>query len=304
MSCLNKENYVVLSNNVKMPILGLGTTHSGGYNHDTVVYALKECNYRLIDTAKRYGVEKFVGRAIVDSGIPRSHFFLTTKLMPRDYASVRDTFFQSMNLLNTDYLDMYYLHWPMENKSMIEDTWRQLELLLDEEHVRSIGISNFEDDQILHMLDFASVIPHANQCEFNPYIQQKSTIKLCEENNIAFQGYCPLSKGKLMDEPVIQSWANKLNVSPAQVLIKWSLEKRAITIPKSTHKSRVLENSKVFNFSLPPKAMVDIDALHIGNSHRRCIKRDRITGETFDLNVKQDGYKLLRSKNVFPIDLL
>ena len=191
-----------------------GTTHNGGYIHDTVVYALKgkieypistwqfcifflcfgfiEVGYRHIDTARRYGVEKYLGQAIEDSGIERTELFLSTKLWPQDYGkgSSKAAALKSMHRMNTDYLDLYLLHWPicsgkvLDPKQRLADSWRDLELLLDQERIRAIGVSNFlqhDLEDLMESMDISGVVPHVNQCEFHPYQNPYELRRFCNE---------------------------------------------------------------------------------------------------------------------------
>lgn len=177
----------------------LGTTHNGGYVHETVVYAIKgthisndfstlaktiviiplECGYRHLDTAKRYGVEQFLGRAIQESGIPRSEMFLSTKLWPTDYGKekCRTAALSSMQRLDTDYLDLYMLHYPNcpswveQPQKWLAETWRELELLMDEDRIRAIGVSNFQQGELEMLscsMETSGIAPHVNQCEYHP----------------------------------------------------------------------------------------------------------------------------------------
>ncbi|XP_053640371.1 uncharacterized oxidoreductase ZK1290.5 isoform X2 [Cherax quadricarinatus] len=323
----NPEKHVVLHNSVKMPILGLGTSHDGGYSHEAVVYALKICGYRHIDTAKRYGCETYIAEAVKASGVPREEIFLATKCWPTDYGTTatRDAFNGSCQRLASEYLDMYLLHWPdvpsrvKDKKQLLQDTWRTLEVLLDEERVRVIGISNFLEQHLEMIMEECSVIPHVNQCEFHPYNNPKKLRDYCTERNIQFegysplakglvlkettvekiakhhlktpsqilirwsvqrhipaipkstklervmensQGYCPLANGQILNEPKIQEIAGIHGKSPAQVLIRWNLQKRVVCIPKSTKEHRVRENSEIFDFTLSQKDFETLDLLH------------------------------------------
>ncbi|KFM62679.1 putative oxidoreductase, partial [Stegodyphus mimosarum] len=237
---------VELSNYVKMPILGLGTSHSGGYSQDAVVYALKHCSYRLIDTAKRYGCEEFLRSAIELSGILRDDIFLTSKLWCTDYgsSSTKKAFQGSLKRLGVDYLDLFMLHWPLCPSSCInraktlEDTWRELELLYDEGLCRAIGVSNYDIAELEKLLDTASVTPHVNQVEFHPFQNPIELRKYCQEHKIQMEGYCPLGKGKLLGEKEVIRVAKSCSRTPAQVLIRWSIQNGVVTIPKSTQVER------------------------------------------------------------------
>lgn len=290
--------YIKLRNGTKMPVLGLGTSHSGGYSHEAVVYAIKECNYRLIDTAKRYGCEKQLGLAIEESQLLREDLFLTTKLWPTDYGvkSVREAFTGSAKRLNIEYLDLYMLHWPvcpslcLDKKQLLEDTWRTMELLYDEGLCRSIGVCNYEISHLVDMLENCSVIPHVNQIELNPYHNPVGLKEFCQDLGILVEGYCPLGKGSLVEEKAIKKIAQKYRRTPAQILIRWSIQVGAVTIPKSTKPSRVKENGEVFDFEIAPEDMIYLGSLHDG---RRAVEIDRVQ-EKIDSNLP-DGYKLLAS---------
>ncbi|XP_059099635.1 uncharacterized oxidoreductase ZK1290.5-like isoform X2 [Tigriopus californicus] len=263
---------VQLYNGIAMPILGLGTTHNGGYNHESVVYALKDCGYRLVDTAKRYGTEAFIKEAILDSGVPREDIFLTSKLWPADYgqAKVLPAFQGSLERLGTDYLDLYLLHWPEvptgipDRRRCLDETWRALELLVESGKCRAIGVSNFLEHHLDSLIENASIIPHVNQCEFHPYQNPLSLRHYCQELGIQFEGYCPLAKGRILDDPVVVQVSQKNGKTPAQVLLRWSIQNGVVTIPKSTKLSRVRENFEVQKESckLSEDQMAVLNSLH------------------------------------------
>ncbi|EYC39835.1 hypothetical protein Y032_0639g994 [Ancylostoma ceylanicum] len=184
---------VALANGVEMPLLGLGTTHSGGYYHDVVVHALRNCGYRMIDTARRYGVERELGIAWKESGVPRPFLFLCSKLWPTDFGpGVKRAFELSCAKLQTDYLDLYMTHFPVvpdylgNARTVREDTWRQLELLYDEGRIRAIGVSNYSEDDLSELLEYCSVAPHVNQCEFHPWYNPVELRSFCEESGILY----------------------------------------------------------------------------------------------------------------------
>lgn len=278
-----------------MPLFGLGTSHSGGYSHEAVVYALRECGYRLIDTAKRYGCEERLGFAIQDSGVSREDLFLTTKLWPTDYGThtTRKAFFGSLHRLGVDYIDLYMLHAPHcpsscdDKPQLREDTWREMEILLDEGYVRAIGVSNFSIGHIEEMLDYCCVVPHVNQVEFHPYQNPYQLHQFCMENGIQLEGFCPLAKGQILNEIPVTRIASKLGKTPAQVLIRWSIQNNVVTIPKSTKLERVLENSQVFDFTLNDEDMTILNSLHDG---RRMVDLSGLQ-DKID-HPLPDGYKL------------
>ncbi|XP_054708797.1 uncharacterized oxidoreductase ZK1290.5-like [Uloborus diversus] len=286
---------IELSNHVKMPILGLGTSHSGGYSQEAVVYALKHCNYKLIDTAKRYGCEEFLQSAIHLSGVSRKDLFLTSKLWCTDYgkSSTQKAFHGSLRRLGVDYLDLFMLHWPYCNSSCpdkektLEETWRELELLYDKGLCRSIGVSNYGIEDLEKLISNASVIPHVNQVEFHPFQNPMELREYCKDNKIQIEGYCPLGKGKLLGEKAVILVAKRCARTPAQTLIRWSIQNGVVTIPKSTHMERVKENSEVFDFQLLDEDMNMLNDLHDG---RRIVDVANIQ-EKID-SCLPDGYKL------------
>ncbi|XP_076063693.1 putative oxidoreductase ZK1290.5 isoform X2 [Oratosquilla oratoria] len=291
----NVAKHVVLQNGVKMPILGLGTSHTGGYSHAAVVHALKRCGYRLIDTAKRYGCESFIAESLIASEVPRNEVFLTTKCWPSDYGckDTRAAFESSCKKLGTEYIDLYMLHWPnvpawvTDRESFLQDTWRTLELLLDEERVRAVGVSNFFEDDLDILLNNCSVVPHVNQCEFHPLCNPTELRKFCIENKIQFEGYCPLGNGKILQEDTVKCIANNHGKTPAQVLIRWSIDHHVISIPKSTQEHRVKENSEVFDFKLKREEMDQLDRMP-----QNLTIMDRSTIQYKVDNPLPDGYRL------------
>ncbi|CAJ0607047.1 unnamed protein product [Cylicocyclus nassatus] len=284
---------VSLANGVEMPFLGLGTTHSGGYYHDVVVHALRNCGYRMIDTARRYGVERELGLAWKESGVPREFLFLCSKLWPTDFgSSTRQAFELSCEKLQTDYLDLYMIHFPVvpdhmgNARSVREETWRQLELLYDEGRIRAIGVSNYSEDDLVELLDYSSVVPHVNQYEFHPWYNPRGLRSFCEQNHILYTGYCPIAKGKFLEAEVLQKLSEKHKKTPAQICLRWSLEHGVPVIPKSKEKQRVAENRDVFDFFLSADDMNQLEALQ--NSPKKLVRFDDLPNK-FDL---PDGYKL------------
>ena len=162
---------ITLSNGVSIPQLGLGTSHNGGYNEETLLHALR-MGVTHLDTAQRYGTEAAIGHCISNLNIDRSKMFLTTKLWPANYSNITEATNTSLANLNTDYIDLYLLHWPQSfDGSSITDAWRSMELLLEAGKVRAIGVSNFLETHLDDLLQEASVTPHVNQIEHHPFCQ-------------------------------------------------------------------------------------------------------------------------------------
>jgi len=219
---------------------------------------------RHVDTAQRYGSEEGVGRAVRDAGLDRGEVFLTTKLWPESYGAEACMQATSLSLsnLNTDFIDLYLLHWPGgRNPREITETWRTMELLLESGKARAIGVSNFQERHLVRLLEEASVVPHVNQIEFHPYQQDLKLIDFCRERDICVGGYSPLAKGKVLEDTMVEQVARESGVTMAQVVIRWSLQRGIITIPKSTKVNRVQENYNVFKFELNSEQMSKLDNL-------------------------------------------
>ncbi|KAK3567888.1 hypothetical protein QTP86_027312 [Hemibagrus guttatus] len=261
---------VELSNGLKIPILGLGTSHVGGYSHDAVVYALQQCGIRHIDTAKRYGCEEALSKSIAESQVPRDDLWITTKLWPQDYGyqSAKEACRASCARLGVEYLDLYLMHWPdcgvpaRSNRDVRAETWRALEEMYDEGLCRSIGVSNFLIRHLEEMKEDAGVMPHVNQVEFHPFQQPWQLVEFCRKAGVAFGGYSPLAKGQALNHPVILELAQKYGRNASQICIRWSIQNGIITIPKSTKPDRILEHCQVFGFALCEEDMQSIGRLH------------------------------------------
>ncbi|XP_044156503.1 9,11-endoperoxide prostaglandin H2 reductase-like isoform X1 [Bufo gargarizans] len=261
---------VPLSSGHNIPILGLGMSHDGGYSHNALLYALRSCGIRHIDTAKRYGNEELVGKAISESGVKREELWITTKLWPGDYGYEKATqaCLDSCKKLGLEYLDLYLMHWPdahIPGKSSREaraETWKALEDLYYRGICRSIGVSNFLIHHLEQLKEDCDVVPHLNQVEYHPFQRPQELVEYCKRNNIVFGGYCPLAKGQALTHPLILKIAKQYGKTPAQICIRWSIQNGVVTIPKSTKESRIEENCQVFNFHLQEADMTRITSLH------------------------------------------
>jgi diketogulonate reductase-like aldo/keto reductase len=255
------DTKVKLNNGVEMPIFGLGTYQAdpGTSTRQAVLHAL-ETGYRLIDTAALYGNEDDVGEAVKESGIPREEIFVTTKLWNDDHGYDRTlaAFEESLGLLGLSYVDLYLIHWPVED--LRGDSWRALEKLLEEGKCRAIGVSNYMIWHLEELLNESSTVPTVNQVEFSPYLYQKDLLEFCHSRDIRLEGYSPLTKGHKLKDSRLATMASKYSKTPAQILIRWSLQREAITIPKSSKKERILENANVFDFSISPEDMRVLDS--------------------------------------------
>ena len=260
---------VKLNNGVEMPIFGLGTFRSqiGKETYNSVLYAL-EAGYKLVDTAQIYGNEKDVGDALRNSGIPREDVFITTKCAVSNhrYDAAIASFEASLKKLGLSYIDLYLSHWPVPGRRI--ETWKAMEKLLEEGKCRAVGVSNYMIRHLKELLENSSIIPAVNQVEFNPYLYQKELLEFCRSQGIQLEAYSPLTKGFKLNDPKLVVIASKYSKSPAQILIRWGLQREVIVIVKSVRKARIYENADVFDFTILPEDMKTLDSfnenLHTG----------------------------------------
>ncbi len=259
-------NYKIeMNNRYKIPQIGLGVylTKSGTECFNAVNWAL-EAGYRHIDTAKYYKNEKDVGSAVRSSGIKREELFITTKLWNEDhgYEAALEAFDKSLKTLNIDYIDLYLIHWPVQEKR--KDSWKALEKIYESGYCKSIGVSNYQINHLNELFGYANIAPAINQVEFNPFNYQKDLLDFCTKNKIILEAYSPLTRKKRLDDPKILEIAKKHNKTSAQIFIRWTIEHGLVVIPKSVHKERIIENANVFNFALDESDLKVLDNLNEG----------------------------------------
>jgi len=252
-----------LNNGVEMPGFGLGVYKI--WDGDTATQAVKAAikhGYRSIDTAAYYKNEEFVARGIKESGIPRDEIFLTTKVWNDDqgYESTLKAFEASLKKLDTDYLDLFLIHWPIGSK--FKETWRAMERLYKEEKVRAIGVSNFHTYHLEDLMANSEVKPAVNQVEYHPHLAQLELKEFCESENIKLEAWSPLKRGALLDNHVLLKIAERHNKTVAQVILRWDVQNGVITIPKSVSEERIIENAAIFDFRLSEKEMESINQLN------------------------------------------
>lgn len=263
-------NSYTLSNNVSIPELGFGTWQTP--NGDVAVSAVKkalEVGYRHIDTAQGYKNEDSVGQAIKESGIPREEIFLTTKLWNENhsYNLVLSSFEESLKKLQTDYIDLFLIHWPNPVKfrdnwqSANAETWRAMEELYQAGKIKAIGVSNFLPHHFEELKKTATIFPMVNQIFLAPGELQKEVVSYCQEHNVLLEAYSPLGTGKIFDVPEMQELSDKYGKTIAQIAIRWSLQHGFLPLPKSVTPSRIEENLAVFDFELSDEDMQRIDQL-------------------------------------------
>jgi 2,5-diketo-D-gluconate reductase A len=247
-----------LNDGHEIPLLGLGVWQvpDGPECVNAVRWAL-ELGYRHIDTAQAYGNEESVGRALREAGVPREEVFITTKFYPsrRDPAAEAE---QSLRRLGVDHVDLYIVHWPEGGPTW---AWAGMQRARELGYATSIGVSNFSVAQLQELSRAGTVTPAANQVQFSPFEFRRGLLEDCERRGIALEAYSPLGTGGHLDDPTVSEIAERLGRTPAQVLIRWCLERRLPVIPKSTHRERIEENGQVFDFTLSEEDMAALDAL-------------------------------------------
>lgn len=260
---------ITLHNGVKMPQLGLGTflIKEGESAYDTVKEALK-IGYRHIDTAQMYFNESSVGQAIKDSGIPRSEIFITTKQGKHgSIEKMRKQFYDSLEKLGTDYVDLYLIHWPNHDKKINQQTWSLFEEFYEKGLCKAIGVSNFQKHHMLDLYETAKIKPMVNQVELHPGLSQAPLKAFLDQEGIAIESYGPFMKGGIFEsiwQEGLEKIAQKYNKTIAQIAISWGLHRGVIMIPKSVTPSRLLENFEAKDIKLTKEEILTIDALNRG----------------------------------------
>lgn len=259
---LTRTSTVTLEGGVQMPRLGLGTWRATG---ETLVRAVREAlrvGYRHFDTASMYGNEIELGRALADSGLPREEVFVTSKVWNTDqgYDSTLRACEASLERLGMDHLDLYLIHWPVPDRRL--DTWRALERLREEGLARAVGVSNYLTDHLEELLAQADRPPAANQIELHPFNfrAREEVVELCRREGVVVEAYSPLARGRRFDDPVLAGIAEAHGRTPAQVMVRWGLQRDFAVIPKSSQQGHLRENAEVFDFSLDEEEIAALDA--------------------------------------------
>lgn len=266
----NLTDTYTLSNGVRIPVVGFGTWQSpdGEIARNAVRVAL-ESGYRHIDTAAAYGNEESVGAGIRLSGVRREEIFLTTKhwITDRGYEKTIAACEESLRRLGTDYVDLYLIHWPCVEKISADwaeinlSTWRGFEKLYRDGKVRAVGVSNFLEKQLAPLIEAAEVKPMVNQIEFHPGYTQPETAAYSREHGMLVEAWSPLGCGTVLGDPVVNAIAEAHGKTAAHVCIRYAMQKNALPLPKSVTPSRIIDNTKVFDFSLTDEEMSRLDAM-------------------------------------------
>lgn len=249
-----------LADGFEIPILGLGVWQiPDGEECEAAVRWALEAGYRHIDTAQAYGNEGSVGRALRDSGVPREQVFVTTKFFPGSDDPVAAAE-QSLERLGFDYVDLYIVHWPQRGSTW---AWSGMERARERGYTRSIGVSNFSAVELDQLAEVASVQPVVDQVQFSPFEYRRGLLERCERDGVAVEAYSPLGTGRHLSAPAVTEIAEQVDRTPAQVLIRWCIQRETVVIPKSTRRERIEQNAQVFDFELSGEQMARLDSLDV-----------------------------------------
>ncbi|MDL2225736.1 aldo/keto reductase [Eubacteriales bacterium OttesenSCG-928-M02] len=258
---LNLQTTVRLNNNVKMPLFGLGVWKSGEGTVQAVADAL-DFGYRLIDTAHGYGNEKEVGEGLKMSDVPREDVFVTTKVWTdvMRAGTVYENCMESLRLLDTEYIDLYLVHWPAP--LVYVPAYKEVERLYKDGYVKAIGVSNFHEFHFKKLLEEAEFLPTVNQIECHPLLTQEPLIDYMKDIRCVPQAWSPLGGGELLKDETIIEIGKKYGKTAAQVILRWDVQLGISTIPKSTHKDRIIENASIFDFELTLEEMATLSRMN------------------------------------------
>jgi diketogulonate reductase-like aldo/keto reductase len=253
-----------LNNGVRIPQLGLGTwrMRDEAECQQAVRWAL-ELGYRHIDTAQIYGNEQFIGGAIKESGVARKDLFITTKIWNDNQGEgdLEPSLGESLEKLQTNYVDLLLLHWPLPGRG---PAWRKMEQVAEAGKTKAIGVSNYTIRHLKELLSECSIKPAVNQVELHVFLQQPELVRFCQDNGIVVEAYSPLAHGESMNDPILGKLARRHGKTPAQLMLRWCVQKGLVVIPKSTHKQRLQENSAIFDFELTDKDLSELAKLERG----------------------------------------
>jgi len=268
---------ITLNNGVEIPQLGFGVFQIDPAQTKDAVLQAFEVGYRHIDTAQMYRNEEGVGQAVAASGLDRGDVFLTSKLNngAHDPDAAAEAFDRTLEALGTDYVDLFLIHWPLPTVSNFVETWKAMEDFYRSGRAKAIGVSNFQPHHLRRLHAETTITPAVNQVEVHPYLTQDDVRAFDTEHGIATEAWSPIAQGKVLDDPTIVRIAESVGRTPAQVTLRWHLQRGDIVFPKSVTRSRIEENFGLFDFELSDVDLADISALN----------RDERTGadpDTFD----------------------
>lgn len=259
--------YIKLNNGVDIPILGYGTFQIPSSIAEECVLNALNVGYRMIDTAAAYFNEKEIGRAIKKSKISREEIFVVTKVWIQDagYKNTMKAFYTSLKNLDLDYIDLYLIHQPYGD---YYGSWKAMEELYRKGKIRAIGVCNFSMERFVDLYMNCTIKPMVNQIEFHPFFQQNQVQNLLKDYNCQIQAWGPLNEGQrnIFKHEILEKIAKKHDKTVAQIVLRWHIQKHIMTIPKTIHKDRMIENMNIWDFQLDSEDFKKIDQLNLGYS--------------------------------------
>lgn len=255
----------ILNNGTEMPCVGLGVFRmENDVETQAVIETALSIEYRHIDTAAIYGNEEMVGNAIKKSGISREDIFITTKSWNDNQrnGTVMEGFEESLEKLQTDYVDLYLIHWPVKEKFV--DTWKVFEKIYESGRAKAVGVSNFKRHHLEQLKKESSLIPAVNQIELHPYLIQQEDLDYCQQEGICVEAWSPFAANKLdlFKEKIIVDIAEKYSKTPAQIILRWDIQRKVVVIPKSSNAERLKQNIDIFDFQLTDEDISRINSLN------------------------------------------
>lgn len=264
----NNNNCFTLYNGVTISCIGYGTYKAADANSCDIIATAAKAGYRFFDTASFYGTETFLAEALKQVGLSRNEVFITSKVWKAEmgYNETLEAFERTLKNLDTDYLDLYLIHWPRytldgEWKQTCIDTWKAMEELYEAGRVRAIGLSNFLPHHMDVILDNCNIKPMVNQLEIHPGYTQEAAIRYCQERDILVQAWSPLGRQRVLEEPLLIELAAKYDVTPAQICLRFLLQRGINPIPKASSFERMRNNMDIFDFSITTEDMHRLNTL-------------------------------------------
>ncbi len=258
------KDTVSLNNGMEIPQLGFGCFQLADQEIEQIIRWAAEAGYRYFDAATRYENERGVGQGLRSCGVPREELFVVSKIWPSCFDEPEKAVEYSLKELNVDYIDSYYLHWPSSSEDRRYRAWETLLKYQEKGLLKSLGVSNFTEEQLEKLIAKFGVLPVVNQVELHPWYPQRELKKYCREKQIGVTAWGPIFRGCIHEVPLMEELGEKYGKSPVQVTLRWHLQQGHIVIPKSSRKERIWANAQLYDFELSGEDMERIDYLENG----------------------------------------